>query len=227
MNNTSIDIPDPSWLPILMNGTSSEIYVMDCDTLYLVHANEAAYNNIQYRAAELASLTLLNVTRGLSEKKLSVSLAPLRANSAECVPMELTLVRRDGTTYPISFRMFFLHSLIIAIGNDQTASIASAKALGLSESRFHAIVSNMPGLVYQFVRLHDGNIAFPYLSDGCHALRSLIVCRIDPSGRPFILYGIHDSIGSHAFSMELGGTNLDRKMERHQMDQSSRHSARD
>jgi two-component system sensor histidine kinase UhpB len=186
---------------------------MDCDTLYLVHANEAAYNNIQYRAAELASLTLLNVTRGLSEKKLSVSLAPLRANSAECVPMELTLVRRDGTTYPISFRMFFLHSLIIAIGNDQTASIASAKALGLSESRFHAIVSNMPGLVYQFVRLHDGNIAFPYLSDGCHALLGL--------------YGIHDSIGSHAFSMELGGTNLDRKMERHQMDQSSRHSARD
>ncbi|MEO6146144.1 MAG: histidine kinase [Sulfuriferula sp.] len=183
MNNTSIDIPDPSWLPILMNGTSSEIYVMDCDTLYLVHANEAAYNNIQYRAAELASLTLLNVTRGLSEKKLSVSLAPLRANSAECVPMELTLVRRDGTTYPISFRMFFLHSLIIAIGNDQTASIASAKALGLSESRFHAIVSNMPGLVYQFVRLHDGNIAFPYLSDGCHALLGITPNQLrgDPS----------------------------------------------
>ncbi|WP_413436546.1 histidine kinase [Sulfuriferula sp. GW1] len=169
-NNTFIDIPDPRWLPILMNGSLSEIYVMDCDTLYLVHANDAAYHNLQYCAAELAGMTMLNVTRGLSEKKLTEALRPLRASSAEYVSLELTLVRRDGTTYPINFRVFLSHSMIIAIGNDQTASIASAQALGLSESRFHAIVSNMPGLVYQFVRQHNGEISFPYLSDGCHAL---------------------------------------------------------
>ena len=170
MNNTLTDIPDPRWLPILMNGSLSEIYVMDCDTLYLVHANDAAYLNLQYCAAELAGMTLLNVTRGLSEKKLTEALQPLRTTNAEYIPIELTLVRRDGTTYPISFRLFLTHSMIIAIGNDQTASIASAQALGLSESRFHAIVSNMPGLVYQFVRQHNGEISFPYLSDGCHAL---------------------------------------------------------
>ena len=170
MNTTSTDILDPRWLSILMNGSFSEIYVMDCDTLYLVHANEAACNNLQYCAAELAGMTLLNVTHGLSVKTLAQALRPLRTNGTEHITLESTLVRRDGTTYPISFRLFLSHSLIIAIGNDQTASLASARALGLSESRFHAIVSNMPGLVYQFLRKHDGDISFPYLSDGCHAL---------------------------------------------------------
>lgn len=40
-------------------------------------------------------------------------------------------------------------------------------------ARFDAIVRNMPGLVYQFVRHADGTIAFPYLSDGCLALLGL------------------------------------------------------
>jgi len=170
MNNTSTDIFDPRWLPILMNGSLSEIYVMDCDTLYLVHANEAACKNLQYCAAELAGMTLLNVTHSLSAKTFAQELRSPRIHGAGYITLESTLVRRDGTTYPISFRLFPAHSMIIAIGNDQTASLASARALGLSESRFHAIVSNMPGLVYQFQRKYDGDISFPYLSSGCHAL---------------------------------------------------------
>ncbi len=38
------------------------------------------------------------------------------------------------------------------------------------ESRFQAIVSNTPGLVFQCRLLADGTLDFPYLSDGCHAL---------------------------------------------------------
>ncbi|WP_295997270.1 PAS domain-containing sensor histidine kinase [Rugamonas sp.] len=40
-------------------------------------------------------------------------------------------------------------------------------------SRFDAIVSNTPGLVYQFVLHADGRVGFPYLSDGCQALLGL------------------------------------------------------
>ncbi|RJG01147.1 sensor histidine kinase [Noviherbaspirillum sedimenti] len=38
------------------------------------------------------------------------------------------------------------------------------------ESRFQAIVSNTPGLVFQCLLRGDGTLDFPYLSDGCHAL---------------------------------------------------------
>lgn len=41
------------------------------------------------------------------------------------------------------------------------------------ESRFQAIVSNTPGLVFQCRLQPDGQLDFPYLSDGCQALLGL------------------------------------------------------
>jgi len=49
-------------------------------------------------------------------------------------------------------------------------SAALAAELAEMRARFDAIVSNTPGLVYQFVLHADGNVSFPYLSDGCLAL---------------------------------------------------------
>lgn len=52
------------------------------------------------------------------------------------------------------------------------AETAATVAGELAElrARFDAIVSNTPGLVYQFVLHADGAVSFPYLSDGCLAL---------------------------------------------------------
>ena len=49
-------------------------------------------------------------------------------------------------------------------------SAALAAELAEVRARFDAIVSNTPGLVYQFVLHADGSVSFPYLSDGCLAL---------------------------------------------------------
>ena len=42
-----------------------------------------------------------------------------------------------------------------------------------SEARFRAIASNLPGMVFQFLRQTDGAILFPYASDGSRALLGL------------------------------------------------------
>lgn len=42
-----------------------------------------------------------------------------------------------------------------------------------SEARFRAIASNLPGMVFQFLRRADGAILFPYVSDGSRALLGL------------------------------------------------------
>jgi two-component system sensor histidine kinase UhpB len=63
--------------------------------------------------------------------------------------------------------------VIIAIGNDVSSRDESDKALRASESRLNAMVSNTPGLVYQFLLHRDGKCSFPYLSDGCEALLGL------------------------------------------------------
>ena len=46
-------------------------------------------------------------------------------------------------------------------------------ALQHSEARFRAIASNLPGMVYQFLRQEDGAILFPYVSDGSRTLLGL------------------------------------------------------
>ena len=45
-----------------------------------------------------------------------------------------------------------------------------ARELALCQARLDAIVRNTPGLVCQLLRLPDGSITFPYLSDACLAL---------------------------------------------------------
>jgi signal transduction histidine kinase len=162
------------WLPIVMQGSFSEIYVIDCATLRFIQVNQAARENLQYTAHEFTCMTPLDVAQNLPAEGLEKMLQPLRKNVMDRVTLDITHVRKDRTTYPVELRMFHCTlgtmPVLIAIGNDISARYESAKALHLSDARFRAIVSNTPGLVYQFLRRADGGMSFPYLSEGCHAL---------------------------------------------------------
>ncbi|OIQ97452.1 oxygen sensor histidine kinase NreB [mine drainage metagenome] len=59
---------------------------------------------------------------------------------------------------------------LIFIKSDFSSKEEAMQALIESESRFQAIVTNTPGLVFQFQLDHEGEIDFVYLSDGCKAL---------------------------------------------------------
>jgi len=47
------------------------------------------------------------------------------------------------------------------------------RMLARSDQRFNAMVANMPGMVYQFVRHTDGSIVWPFVSDACRHLFGL------------------------------------------------------
>lgn len=167
------------WLPIVMQGSFSEIYIVDCVTLRFVQTNQTARKNLRYTANELAHMTPLNIARDVSREVLENVLLPLRCGRSHRATLDTMHTRKDGSTYPIEFRLFFCDSrpspVYICIGNDISARHASAQALRLSEARFRAIVSNTPGLVYQFMQKPDGSVSFPYLSEGCHALLGITV----------------------------------------------------
>src|SRR5471032_2294482 len=57
-------------------------------------------------------------------------------------------------------------------------SAALAAELEQVRGRFDAIVSNTPGLVYQFALDGAGAATFPYLSDGCQALLGLTAAEL-------------------------------------------------
>lgn len=164
----------PEWLPIIMLGSFSEIYVMDCTTLHFVEVNDVAQMNLQYNANELAGMSLLDIAENVTADLLDQTLFPLLHGAATQVTLDMTHVRKDGTRYPIEFRLFLAAPdtapVFIAIGNDVSLRRESAEALSLSEARFSAMVSNTPGLFYQFILKPDNTVLFPYLSEGCQAL---------------------------------------------------------
>jgi two-component system sensor histidine kinase UhpB len=157
-----------------MQGSFSEIYIIDCETLKFLQVNEAACANLQYTEAELIGMSLLSVNPVLTRAGLTETLSPLCESRVKHLHVETVHMRRDRSTYSVEFRLFHTRSgerpVFIAIGNDTSSRKASAEALDSSEARFRAIVSNTPGLVYQFLRKANGSVSFPYLSEGCHAL---------------------------------------------------------
>lgn len=162
------------WLSIVMQGSFSEVYVVDCATLKILRVNEAACTNLHYAENELIGMPLMNINPLLSRQAMEEMLAPLCEGELDRLDIETVHMRRDRSSYSVEFRIFHTRSneqpVCIAIGNDTSSRKASAEALHSSEARFRAIVSNTPGLVYQFLRRPDGTVSFPYLSEGCHAL---------------------------------------------------------
>lgn len=178
------------WLPIVMQGSFSEIYVVDCHSLRFVQTNQAARKNLCYTATELSAMTPLDLARSVSREVFDNILLPLRCGRAQRAALDTMHTRKDGSTYPIEFRLFYHASesrpVYIAIGNDTSARHASATALRVSEARYRAIVSNLPGLVYQFLQQPDGSVAFPYLSEGCHALLGVSAERLRATPELFV-----------------------------------------
>jgi two-component system sensor histidine kinase UhpB len=168
---------DPEWLPALMQGSSSEIYVLDAASLRYMQVNHAACVNLQYAADELIGRTPCDFAPELDRGCLERAASSLRDGRAGEATLRTTHVRRDGSRYPIEIRL--LHSpaarppALLAIGTDTSARDAFAAALQSSESRLRAIAANTPGLVYQFLLRSDGSSTFPYVSLGCHALLGL------------------------------------------------------
>ncbi len=178
------------WLPIVMQGSFSEIYVIDCANLRFIQVNHAARKNLQYSVTELAQMTPLDIAPGLSPETLEETLHALKTGDASRATLETRHRRKDGSEYPVEFRLFHCGTgrspAFIAIGNDISARHESAKALGVSEARFRAIVSNTPGLVYQFLLRPDGSVSFPYLSEGCHALLGITAERLRADSSLFL-----------------------------------------
>jgi two-component system sensor histidine kinase UhpB len=178
----TINMMHAEWAHIVMQGSYSEIYVVDCDTLRFVEVNQAAQQNLQYSTGELGAMTPFDIAAGMAPEEMHKAFDGLRRSAQGNKAFDATHVRKDGTMYPVELRLFYCASgkapVFIAIGNDLSARHESAQALLHSEARFRAIVSNMPGLVYQFILRRDGSVSFAYLSEGCHALLGVTADRL-------------------------------------------------
>ena len=75
-------------------------------------------------------------------------------------------------------------------------------------TRFDAIVSNTPGLVYQFVLHANGKVNFPYLSDGCQALLGLTAAELRRQPARFLDLILSDDRKSYLEAMQSSASAL-------------------
>ncbi|PJC98582.1 two-component sensor histidine kinase [Janthinobacterium sp. BJB1] len=120
--------------------------------------------------------------------------------------MHLQPQRRDGSQYSLTLHLSRAshhgRPLILGVGEDLRTPQATAAALAQVQSRFNAIVSNTPGLVYQFCLHADGRAAFPYLSDGCQALLGLSPAQLHARPELFYQLILADDRASYLESMQ-------------------------
>ncbi len=175
------------WLPTILRGSCSEIYVLNCETLRFEYVNPTAADNLQYSIAELAEMAPTAIAKSSTDAAYKHCFQDQYDSDQAQTAFNTVHTRKDGTTYPIEFQLFYMPSdtgpVVIAIGNDVSSRDRSDKALRASESRLSAMVSNTPGLVYQFLLNSSGHCSFPYLSDGCEALLGITAeeLRHDPA----------------------------------------------
>ena len=83
-----------------------------------------------------------------------------------------------------------------------------ATELAQMRARFDAIVSNTPGLVYQFERQADGAVSFPYLSDGCQALLGLTPAALHAAPGRFLELILPEDRDSYQDAMQASANAL-------------------
>ncbi len=87
-------------------------------------------------------------------------------------------------------------------------TLALAAELEQVRARFAAIVSNTPGLVYQFVLHPDGQVSFPYLSDGCLALLGVTSADLHAAPQRFLELILPDDRTSYLEAMKASAAAL-------------------
>ena len=158
-----------TWLADLTQESGNEIYVIHADSLAFMHANQAASANLDYSDVELQQMTAPELMRDLRPEQLRCFIKQLRDGSADHFSIETAHQRKNGSTYPVTLRLFYLdlHAIpaLIAVSSDQHAS-GTRSLIETSEDRFAQIEANLPGLLFQMRQGSGGTPYFSFLSKG-------------------------------------------------------------
>jgi two-component system sensor histidine kinase UhpB len=171
---------DAEWLPIILQGSCSGIYVIDCASLRCIHVNQAARESLD--PDRIAEMTLADIVQDLPGKELNRMLKPLRDGRIESLILPAKLARQGCGSQAAGLRLYCCVSATVPV------FIVMAEAPGAGKTSAgapmpDAIVSNTPCLIFQLSRNAGGTLSFPYLSPGCHALLGMSsdALRADPA----------------------------------------------
>jgi signal transduction histidine kinase len=179
MSTTTTDFSNPY----------AAVYLVNADTLRCEYANSAAQRNLQYSMIELRELIPRGDAPGFSAESMLPLLASLEQDERQEVAGEARFRRKDGTILRVAVRLALWQGAgnpLLAIvardlaspekneENHQKEGQASGQARD-GETRSRSIVSNAPGMVFQYVLGEDGSHSLPFVSDQCVNLLGMTI----------------------------------------------------
>lgn len=169
----------PEWACRATEAAPCEVLVFDGVTRELIEWNEAAAVSLGLHAASFGGtdagmarrLRIESIVGGIGDPE--TFLAALQS-TGECRLPEAALLRNDGSSCPTGLRVIY-HSkdgfpVYIVVGQTPAGGAGQTELPATREAHYRAILASTPGLFFQMLYTPDGTIAFPYLSEGCHAL---------------------------------------------------------
>lgn len=202
----------PAWLPAVMEHALCEVLVFDADTLALLHLNEAARRNLRRDASADDDGSPPATLEDVLQIAAPVDLLRKSLRRGQRLAVEGTMRRRDGSEYPAELRLLLDERgpspVLIAFGIDSSMRQEAALSLDATEERFRAMLSNTPGLAYQFLLRPDGRIAFPYLSEGCRPLLGIEPDRLKANPSMFEARILEDDRLSYLASMTASAQDM-------------------
>ncbi len=159
-------------LKSLTLAPSDEIYVLDANTLTLLYASDEAQKRIGSDELSLAPAQLEAIL-GVSPKTLAHYVHQQRDKKA-LFELSVNQPLPEAGVHKNQLRVMLIQSgqteYILVTKSDISPNEKVVMALSESESRFQAIVSNIPGLVFQMQMTPEHVVSFHYVSDGSEAL---------------------------------------------------------
>ncbi len=161
---------EETWLANLIQESGNEIFIIDAGSLAVLEVSEAVRRNLQYSAAELATMSASQIMRDLSDEQLHQFVGRLRAGGEPEITARTAQQRRDGSLYDVSLRLSYAQlqdvSALIAV-----SVMPKAERQPVSrEERFAQIEAHVPGLLFQMRRGQTGLLQFSFLSQACQDL---------------------------------------------------------
>jgi two-component system sensor histidine kinase UhpB len=168
------------------------VYLVDADTLRCEYANSAGQRDLQYSMIELRELMPRRDAPGFSSESMLPLLISLKRDERQEVAGEASFRRKDGTVFPVAVRLALWQGagkpLLAIVARDLASSEnkeemqkdgqgsgQGAGQAGDGETRSRTIVSNAPGIVFQYVLGEDGSHSLPFVSDQCVNLLGMTV----------------------------------------------------
>jgi len=194
-----------SLLKKVTEGCFDEIYFIDANSSTYLDANQTALNQLDYSREELQQRHPWQLACDFTQTEWLKQLEPLLSGQQQKVAITTRHTCKNGKQYPVILHVMLDTSkqrqVFLVIGKDLSFFQRVIETTSESNERCAAIVSNLPGLVFQLSLKQHDVVRYLFLSSNCESTLGVLPEKLYASPANFIDMILPEDRASYQTSM--------------------------